>query len=67
MIIEDIANLIERESKRITGKRVAKLFNKERKWVTNTKCGCSVKLDTDFVAGLDALGYELVLQRKERR
>lgn len=67
MIIDDIANLIEQESKRITGKRVAKLFNKERKWVTYTKNGCNVVLNTDFVAGLDALGYELVLQRKERR
>lgn len=67
MIIDDIANLLERESNRITGKRVAKLFNKERKWLWYNKMGYSYKIDTDFVAGLDALGYELVLQRKERR
>lgn len=64
MILEDIANLIEDEHKKKTATQIAKIFDKERKWVYSVKNGCNVVLNPEFIGGLSALGYEIVLQKK---
>ena len=65
MVLDDIADVICEARKKITAKKIASLFNKERKWVLSAQCGCSMRLDYNLVAGLNALGYELKLVRKE--
>ena len=47
-----------------TATQIAKIFDKERKWVYSVKNGCNVVLNPEFIGGLSALGYEIVLQKK---
>lgn len=42
-------------------------FNRSRKWVFQSKWGISYKLNYDFLVGLDALGYQLKLVKKEEQ
>ena len=66
MIIDDIADLITTTNNTMTARQIARLFNRERKWVYLIKLGCNPVLNPDFVAGLHALGYELVLQKIDK-
>ena len=67
MVLEDIADLFEQESKKKTATQLARVFDKERKWVYGVKNGCNVVLNPEFIGGLSALGYEIVLQKKTDR
>ena len=61
MILEDIANLFEELSAKHTHKEIARNFERERKFVTNMKCGCNFYMNAEFIAGLREYGYELKL------
>ena len=65
MVLDDIADAIAEARKSKTAKEVARLFDKERKWVNFVQNGCNVRLDYNLVAGLHALGYELKLVKKK--
>ena len=64
MITEDIAELIAELHKTKSAAEVAKIFNKERKWVFSIINGCTFRLDYGFIAGLSQLGLELKLVKK---
>ena len=67
MILNDISDVIENALKSRTHKEVSELFGRERKWSNTRRFAIDgVKLDTKFLCGLDALGYEIVLQKKEK-
>ena len=61
MILEDITNLFEELSQNHTHKEIARNFGRERKFVINMKCGCSFRMNPEFIAGLKEYGYELKL------
>lgn len=61
MIIDDIADMVAELHKTMPATKVARIFDKERKWVYTTKAGCTIRLDYGFIAGLHQLGYELKL------
>lgn len=64
MVLEDIANLFEQVCKKETASCLAARFEKSRKWVHLVRGGCPMVLNWQFIAGLDSLGYELVLRKK---
>ena len=64
MIIEDMANLITELRKRQSAREIAKIFNKERKWVYAIENGCTFRLDYNLIIGLNELGYEIKLQKR---
>lgn len=66
MIIDDIAGLITTTHNTMTARQIGRLFNRSRKWTYAAENGCNVVLNYDFVAGLHALGYELVLQKIDK-
>ena len=66
MIIDDIADLITTTHGTITAREIGRLFNRSRKWTYAVENGCNPVLNYDFVAGLHALGYELVLQKIDK-
>lgn len=61
MIIDDIADLVAECHKMMPAKKVARIFDKERKWVYTAETGCTIRLDYGLIAGLNQLGYELKL------
>lgn len=66
MILTDISDVIEDALKTRTHKEVSELFGRERKWsITRRFAIDGVRLDTKFLCGLNSLGYEIVLQKKE--
>lgn len=67
MIIDDIADLITELHKKVPAHRIAKIFNRERKWVCAIENGCTMRLDYDLICGLNKLGYDLKLVKMERR
>lgn len=66
-MIDDIADLVAACHERMPAKKVARIFDKERKWVYTAKPGCTIRLDYGLIAGLSQLGYELKLVKKEKR
>lgn len=66
MILTDIEELISSLRKKYTVKKIADIFERERKWVYSVENGCNIKLDLKFIAGLSSLGYELILVKKNR-
>lgn len=67
MILDDIADLFEELHEKNKAKEIARHFGRERKFVYNTKAGCNVILNPEFVAGLNHYGYELRLVKKENK
>lgn len=65
MIIDDFAELFENLEQKNTHKEIARQFGRERKFVIAMKNGCSFRLNSEFVAGLNNYGYELKLVKKE--
>ena len=61
MIIDDIADMVAELHKTMPATKVARIFDKERKWVYSIECGCAPRLDYALIAGLNQLGYELKL------
>jgi hypothetical protein len=66
MVLDDIADLMEELCKHETRREVSRHFMRNRKWALMVEVGCSFRLDTDFIAGLDYYGYELKLVKKEK-
>lgn len=67
MILNDISDLIDDALQTHTHKEVSELFGRERKWSVMRRFATDgIRLDTNFLCGLDSLGYELVLQKKEK-
>lgn len=67
MILNDISDLINDVLQTRTHKEVSELFGRERKWsIMRRFTTDGIRLDTSFLCGLDSLGYELVLQKKEK-
>lgn len=59
-------DLIKDEAKKTTNETVAKIFNKERKWVIAHKLApLNFVVDADLICGLNALGYELKIVKKQ--
>ena len=63
MIIEDIADLISDLHRKMSAEKVAKIFDKERKWIYSIKNGCTFRIDYGLIAGLKSLGYEIKLEK----
>ena len=59
MIFDDIAYLISHSGK--STKELCRTFNRERKTIYSYKNGATFYCDYNFVCGLNALGYELVI------
>ena len=66
MILDDIADLITSLRKKHSVRKIAHIFERERKWVYAVENGCCIRLDTKFIAGLSSIGYELILVKKNR-
>ena len=64
MILDDLADLFEELSTKYTHKEIARHFDRERKFVISVKSGCPVRLNSEFLAGLNHFGYELKLVKK---
>ena len=64
-VVDDIWALIFFKGTEMTAFQIAELFNRERKWVFHTYKTKQYNLNADFVNGLQALGYELKLVKKE--
>ena len=56
MVLDDIADLMEELCKNETRREVSRHFMRNRKWALMVEVGCSFRLDTDFIAGLDYYG-----------
>ncbi len=65
-IITQIQNLMFSLHAKKNASEVAQIFNRERKWFYTRQWAESFVINADFVAGLDSLGYQLVLRKKER-
>ena len=66
-IIDDINNLFHSLlGGGKTASEVSRIFGYERKWVYQRTQLNSFVVNDRFIAGLDCLGYELVLRKKEK-
>ena len=66
-IIDDINNLFHSLlGGGKTASEVSHIFDYERKWVYQRAQLNSFVVNDRFIAGLDRLGYELVLRKKEK-
>lgn len=63
LIFDELSDLLEREMQRQPAAQIAKLFNRERKFIYSMRDGCGFHCDLDFICGLRALGYDLVVQK----
>ena len=64
-IIEDIQELFYSLHAKKTAAEIAQIFNRERKWVYYREQTEVLVIDYDFIAGLNSLGYEIVLRKKD--
>ena len=60
-VLKEAVQKIEELSEKHTNKEIARHFGRERKFVTNMKCGCCFHMNPEFIAGLREYGYELKL------
>ena len=65
MILDDIADLFSELEKKQTHKEMARLFDRNRKFVIAIKSSCPFRLNAEFIAGLNHYGYELKLVKME--
>lgn len=63
-IIADIQNLLYTLQSKKTATEIGRIFNRERKWLYRLQQSESFVINSDFIAGLDSLGYEIVLRKK---
>lgn len=66
MILEDIANMLEAECSYKSLRRVGKIMNLSANTISSIINGCGFNLNTNFISGLAALGYELKLVKKQK-
>jgi hypothetical protein len=64
-ILSDIQALFYSLHAKKTAAEISRTFNRERKWLYRKQWGESFVVDSDFIAGLYSLGYELVLKKRE--
>lgn len=65
MILDDFSDFLNEQSKKTDIERLAALFGKNRKWVSEHKnLPTTFIVDIDFVCGLSSLGYELRIVKK---
>lgn len=62
--INDLFHSLFRGGK--TAAEIGHIFGYERKWVYQRTQLNSFVINDKFIAGLDALGYELILRKKEK-
>lgn len=65
MITEDINALMHELHRDKTADKISRIFGYERKWLYNRQFANSFVVNDKFIAGLNSLGYELVLRKKE--
>ena len=63
-ILEDIWNLFYSLHAKKSAAEISRLFGYERKWLYARQQANSFVVNDKFIAGLDCLGYELVLRKK---
>lgn len=66
MILEDIANMLEKECKVKGLRRVSKAAGISTSTISSIINGCGFNLNVNFIVGLAALGYELKLVKKQK-
>ena len=66
MITEDINSLMYELQKNKTAAEISRIFVYERKWLYSRQYANSFVINDKFIAGLNSLGYELVLRKKEK-
>ena len=66
MISDDLSELISHELSHRTAADLAREFNREKKFVYYLENGSSFRCDPDFVCGLNGLGYELRLVKRDQ-
>lgn len=64
-IFEDIATLFTQLNSKQSATKIAALFNKDHRWVHKLQNKGSFILNDDFVKGLNAIGYDIKLVKKE--
>lgn len=64
LIFDELGDILEREMQRQTASEIGKQFNRDRKSIYSMRDGCGFRCDFDFICGLRALGYDLVIQKK---
>lgn len=65
-IIDDINSLFYTLHAKKNAAEIAHVFGYERKWVYQRQQLNSFVVNDRFIAGLNSLGYELVLRKKEK-
>lgn len=63
-ILEDIWDLFYSLHNKKSAAEISRLFGYERKWLYARQQANSFVINDKFIAGLDSLGYELVLRKK---
>ena len=63
-IIEEINNLFYFLLSKKTATEISRIFGYERKWVYVRQQANSFVINDKFIAGLNELGYELILRKK---
>lgn len=64
MITEDINALMYQLQSKKTATEISRIFGYERKWFYGRQYANSFVINDKFIAGLDSLGYEIVLRKK---
>ena len=64
-IFEDIANLFTQLNNIQSANKIASIFNKDHRWVHKLQNRGSFILNDDFVKGLNAVGYDIKLVKKD--
>ena len=65
-IIADIQALFYSLHAKKTAAQISAIFGYERKWLYHRQWAESCVINDKFIAGLDSLGYEIVLMKKEK-
>ena len=66
MITEDINDLMYKLQQKKSAAEISHIFGYERKWFYTRQYANSFVINDKFIAGLDSIGYELILRKKER-
>lgn len=64
-IFEDIASLFTQLNNLQSAAKIGSLFNKDYRWVHKLQHKGSFILNDDFVKGLNTIGYDIKLIRRE--
>lgn len=60
VIFEQLSDIIRLAGCKKTDTQLARMFNRERKWILEKRNSCNgFMVNTDFICGLRALGYDI--------